>query len=182
MMASGLLLRPPGTSRPSRRALLQAAQLYVLLFYAPEVLHNDAALMRVLVDKHFVVRFISLLLSNSAHDDSHYNSEKVLKQAIRLLALEKRNIGIERCCPACQPTSDASWLLWQQWGVVDLSSVQYSAAMMILTGSSCQAPNERQLLIGLTCAAQDNWVVAWAPGAATDLAWEWANYKVRIQV
>lgn len=34
---------------------LQAGQLYVLLFYAPEVLHNDGALMRVLVDKHFVV-------------------------------------------------------------------------------------------------------------------------------
>ena len=26
----------------------------MLLFYAPEVLHTDAALMRVLVDKHFV--------------------------------------------------------------------------------------------------------------------------------
>jgi hypothetical protein len=27
----------------------------VLLFYAPEVLHSDGALMRVLVDKHFPV-------------------------------------------------------------------------------------------------------------------------------
>jgi hypothetical protein len=27
-------------------------------------------------------------------------------------------------------------------------------------------------------AMQDNWVVAWAPGASADLAWEWANYKV----
>ena len=26
---------------------------------------------------------------------------------------------------------------------------------------------------------QDNWVVAWAPGASADLAWEWANYKVK---
>ena len=34
---------------------LQAGQLYVLLFFAPEVLHSDGALMRVLVDKHFPV-------------------------------------------------------------------------------------------------------------------------------
>ena len=27
----------------------------MLLFYAPEVLHSDGALMRVLVDKHFPV-------------------------------------------------------------------------------------------------------------------------------
>ena len=28
---------------------------------------------------------------------------------------------------------------------------------------------------------QDNWVVAWAPGASADLAWEWANYKVHSE-
>lgn len=67
-------------------------------------------------------------------------------------------------------------------GVVDLSSVQYSTAVIVLTGSSCQTSNERQLSIGPTCAAQDNWVVAWAPGASTDLAWEWANYKARVRV
>lgn len=114
MVSDQVLLRSCGTSRPLRRALMQAAQLYVLLFYAPEVLHNDAALMRVLVDKHFVVRFVSFLLSNSAHDDSHYNPGKLLSQVNRHWALEKWNIGVERCCPACQPTSDASWLLWQQ--------------------------------------------------------------------
>ncbi len=32
----------------------QAACLYTVLFFAPDVLHRDAALMRVLVDKHFV--------------------------------------------------------------------------------------------------------------------------------
>jgi len=32
----------------------KAACLYTVLFFAPDVLHRDAALMRVLVDKHFV--------------------------------------------------------------------------------------------------------------------------------
>jgi Hereditary spastic paraplegia protein strumpellin len=41
--------------------MLQAGQLYVLLFYAPEVLHSDGALMRVLVDKHFPVGARQLL-------------------------------------------------------------------------------------------------------------------------
>ena len=32
----------------------QAACLYTVLLFAPDVLHRDSALMRVLVDKHFV--------------------------------------------------------------------------------------------------------------------------------
>ena len=60
------------------RQAAQAACAYIVLFFAPAVLQGDTALMRVLVDKHFV----------------------------------------------------------------------------------------------------DNWVVAWAPGFTSDLAQEWANYKV----
>ena len=40
------------------RSPLQAACLYTVLFFAPEVLHRDAALMRVLVDKHFVDNWV----------------------------------------------------------------------------------------------------------------------------
>jgi WASH complex subunit strumpellin len=36
----------------------QAACLYTVLFFAPDVLHRDAALMRVLVDKHFVDNWV----------------------------------------------------------------------------------------------------------------------------
>lgn len=50
MKTEDILLR----KRPRSCLHVQAGQLYVLLFYTPEVLQGDAALMRVLVDKHYV--------------------------------------------------------------------------------------------------------------------------------
>ena len=39
---------------------MQAAFLYVVLFYTPAILQRDAALMRMLVDKHYVDSWILL--------------------------------------------------------------------------------------------------------------------------
>ena len=42
----------PNPDHRSTRLATQASQLYVILFFAPKILHNDEAVMREIVDKY----------------------------------------------------------------------------------------------------------------------------------
>ena len=65
MLGLTLVMTPRTPSQPSHADadlnshVSQAACLYTVLFFAPEVLHRDTALMRVLVDKHFVDSWVA---------------------------------------------------------------------------------------------------------------------------
>lgn len=50
----------PNPEHRSTALATQAAMLYVILFFAPQILHTQQAQMREIVDKHFPDNWVSL--------------------------------------------------------------------------------------------------------------------------
>jgi WASH complex subunit strumpellin len=48
----------PNPEHRSRALSQQAGYLYVLLYFVPDVLHDETAVMREIVDKHFVDNWV----------------------------------------------------------------------------------------------------------------------------
>ena len=48
----------PSPEHRSRALAQQAGYLYVLLYFVPDVLHDENAVMREVVDKHFVDNWV----------------------------------------------------------------------------------------------------------------------------
>ena len=55
----------PNPEHRSTALSTQAAMLYVILFFAPQILHTQQAQMREIVDKHFPDNWVSLLCSKT---------------------------------------------------------------------------------------------------------------------
>jgi WASH complex subunit strumpellin len=45
----------------------QASMLYVILYFVPDVLHSQQAIMREIVDKHFPDNWVSTDINNACH-------------------------------------------------------------------------------------------------------------------
>ena len=45
----------------------QASMLYVILYFDPEILHNQQAKMREIVDKHFPDNWVNILFDSSSY-------------------------------------------------------------------------------------------------------------------
>jgi len=82
----------PSPRHRSTMLATQASMLYVILYFAPNILHNKNAIMREIVDKHFSDNWvISYYMGNVVDLNAWWEPYKAAKQALKN-TMEKSNV------------------------------------------------------------------------------------------